>query len=137
MVSPKGYILCTEDDEDTRDLLMFTLTEAGFDVICTDSAAKALELIKAQKFDLYLMDSWMPGLSGDELCKQIRKFDSTTPILFYMGAAYNEDKVRALAAGAQGYLVKPVMGDDLISEVVRLIAESTAIVPVVVVPPKK
>lgn len=136
MATPKGRILCTEDDADTRDLITFTLTEAGFDVICTGSAVEALDLIKTQPFDLCLMDSWLPGLSGDELCKQIREFDSTTPILFYTGAAYDADKARALAAGAQGYLVKPVIGDDLIAQVARLIAESKAVIPVVVVPPK-
>jgi len=122
--TPKGRILCTEDDKDTRELLVLTLTMAGYDVICTDSPEKALDLIQAEKFDLCLMDNWMPGISGENLCKKIRTFDSKTPILFYSGAAYQEDKDRAMNSGAQGYLVKPVIEGELLAEVGRIIAES-------------
>jgi DNA-binding response OmpR family regulator len=135
MTSPKGRILCTEDDEDTRELINLTLTFAGYEVICTDNPAKTIDLIKAEKFDLCLMDNWMPGISGENLCIQIREFDSHTPILFYSGAAYESDKQRAREAGAQGYLVKPVMEHELVAEIVRIIAESQHFVPVAIVPP--
>ena len=135
MNSSKGRILCTEDDPDTRELLILTLNFAGYEVICTDDPHQALELIKAEKFDLCLMDNWIPGISGDDLCKKIREVDSKTPILFYSGAAYQEDKDRARAAGAQGYLVKPVIESALVAEVARIIAESKIVVPVAVVPP--
>lgn len=137
MPTHKGRILCTEDDADTRELLIYVLNRAGYEVICTDSPLKALDMIKAEQFDLCLMDNWMPGLSGDDLCKQIREFDSKTPILFYSGAAYDADKKRAMNSGAQGYLVKPVAEDKLIAEVVRLIAESKRVVPVSVVLPEQ
>src|ERR687898_2936622 len=108
MNSLKGRILCTEDDADTRDLLVLTLNLAGYDVVCTEDAEHAFDLIKKQQFDLYLLDNWMPTFSGMDLCDKIREFDTTTPILFYSGAAFQTDKERALEAGAQGYLVKPV-----------------------------
>lgn len=132
MDTPKGRILCTEDDPDTRDLLVFTLSAAGYDITCTDNASDAIARIANEKFDLCLMDNWMPGASGEDLCKQIREFDSTTPILFYSGAGYEADKQRARNAGAQGYLVKPVLEDQLIAEVARIIAESKAAFPVAV-----
>jgi DNA-binding response OmpR family regulator len=135
MSTPKGRILCTEDDADTRELLIFTLNMAGYEVICTDNPHKTLELIKTNEFDLCLMDNWMPGLSGEDLCKKIREFDTRTPILFYSGAAYEADKRRAMSSGAQGYLVKPVTEDKLLAEVVRVIAESKCVVPVSVVLP--
>jgi DNA-binding response OmpR family regulator len=122
----KGRILCTEDDPDTRDLVTITLTLAGFEVTCSDNAENALNLIKTEQFDLCLIDNWMPGVSGEDLCVKIREFDSRTPILFYSGAAYPADKERARAAGAQGYLVKPVLDDELVTEVLRIIAESKA-----------
>ncbi len=122
MTTPKGRILCTEDDADTRDLITFTLELEGYKVICTDDAQTALELIKAERFDLYLLDNWLPGVSGVDLCEKIREFDAKTPILFYSGAAYPTDKERALGAGAQGYLVKPVVTDDLLREVSRLLS---------------
>ncbi len=134
MPTAKARILCTEDDADTRDLLILILSNAGFEVTPTDSADHALDLIRTQHFDLYLMDNWMPGVSGDDLCKKIREFDSKTPILFYSGAAYESDKVRARASGAQGYIVKPA-SDGLVAEVVRLIAESNIVIPIALVPP--
>jgi len=135
MSSPKGRILCTEDDPDTRELLTITLTFAGFVVTCTENAEDAIDLIKKEKFDLCLIDNWMPGVSGEDLCKKIREFDHQTPILFYSGAGFPADKERARAAGAQGYLVKPVMEYQLVAEVVRIIAESQVATPVAIVPP--
>jgi DNA-binding response OmpR family regulator len=135
MTSPKGRIICTDDDEDTRELLIVTLNFAGYEVICADDPQKALELIKTEQFDLCLMDNWMPGVSGEDLCKKIREFDSRTPILFYSGAAYDSDKKRAHEAGAQGYLVKPVPDRQLVAEVVRIIAESKVVMPIAIVPP--
>ncbi len=123
MPTPKGRILCTEDDPDTRELIILVLKNAGFEAECVANALAALEMIKAQKFDLYLIDSWL-RVSGIELCKTIREFDSKTPILFYTGAAYEADKAQGFAAGAQGYLVKPAGVETLISEVRRLIAEA-------------
>lgn len=124
MTSPKGRILCTEDDADTRDLVRFVLTDAGYEIICTSDTEKAVHLAQNQHFDLYLLDNWMPAMSGRDLTYQLRTFDTTTPILFYSGAGFESDKQEALAAGAQGYLVKPVLNDDLIAEVDKLITES-------------
>ena len=122
MPAPKARILCTEDDPDTRELIVWVLSDHGFEVTCTETAGHAVGLAKAQYFDLYLVDNWMPGLSGTELTEKLREFDVATPILFYSAAAYQTDKEAAHLAGAQGYLVKPAQNDELIAEVVRLIA---------------
>jgi DNA-binding response OmpR family regulator len=135
MASSKARILCTEDDADTRDLLIITLNHAGYDVVCTANAEDVLDRIRNEKFDLCLMDNWMPGISGEDLCKNIRKFNQETPILFYSGAAYESDKARAFHAGAQGYLVKPVTEDRLLAEVVRIIAAARIAFPVAGMPP--
>ena len=121
MTFPKGRILCTEDDPDTRELIILTLRFAGYDVKCTDSPGETIELLRNEEFGLCLLDNWLPGTSGVEICKKIRQFDEKIPILFYSGAGYDADKRRAFKAGAQGYLVKPVEADDLIGEVSRLI----------------
>ena len=117
-------ILCTEDDKDTRDIIGIILRGEGFEVVCSESSKETLERARTEPFDLFLMDNWTPGLSGTQLCRAIREFDAETPILFYSGAAYASDKENARLSGAQGYLVKPVSYDDLVAEVVRLIAES-------------
>lgn len=130
MVSHKGRILCTEDDADTRELIVYVLTNQGYDVTCTDNADEAIALVQRERFDLFLMDSWLPGISGAEFTQHLRKCDIRTPILFYSAAAYDSDKENARSAGAQGYLVKPVANEDLIDEVARLIAESRLAEPV-------
>jgi DNA-binding response OmpR family regulator len=117
----KGRILCTEDDADTRELLRMLLELEGFEVICAEDAAEALSLATAAKFDLYILDNWLPQMAGEDLCRKLREVDPTTPILFYSGAAYESDKARALAAGAQGYVVKPAHPDELTSQVHTLI----------------
>ena len=124
MPTPKGRILCTEDDADTCELIRLILRADGYEVITTQSSANALELAHSQAFDLYLVDTRLPGMSGPELTAKLREFDTTTPVLFYSGAGYERDKEKAREAGAQGYLVKPVRGEDLILEVTRLIAEA-------------
>lgn len=126
MQSPRFRILCTEDDEDTRELITLMLNSNNCDVITTETPALAIEQARATSFDLYLLDNWIPGMSGTELCKALRLFDSETPILFYSGAAYPKDKAEAYASGAQGYLVKPAGYDELVAEVFRVITESQA-----------
>ena len=124
MRSTRGRILCTEDDVDTRELIDFVLTQYGYEVVCSTSHVQSVDLAKTQNFDLYLVDNWMPGLSGTELTEKLRQFDLKTPVLFYSAAAYETDREAARVSGAQGYLIKPADGDQLIREVTRLIAES-------------
>jgi len=121
MPNPKGRILFTEDDADTRDLLRLLLKLEGFEVIHAESAEQALSLATTNQFDLYLLDNWVPGLAGEDLCRKLREFDHTTPILFYSGAAHESDIAGAVAAGAQGYVVKPADPDELTSQIHALI----------------
>jgi DNA-binding response OmpR family regulator len=114
-------ILCTDDDPDSRELLAFILNDAGFDTICAENAQQALELARNERFDLYILDGWLPDFDGADLCRSIRGFDPDTPILFYSGAAFPADKERAFFAGAQRYLIKPATPANLIAEVRRLI----------------
>ena len=126
MQQPPFRILCTEDDLDTRELITFVLTRSNFEVVTAETPALAIEMAQAFSFDLYLIDNWMPSMSGPDLCRELRSFDAATPILFYSGAGYDKDKTAAYASGAQGYLVKPVDNDNLVAEVRRLISESRA-----------
>ena len=125
----KGRILCTEDDPDSRAMLVILLEHRGYDVTVTASSEHALAIAKRERFDLLLVDNWMPGLSGQDLTREFRKFNQTTPILFYSGAAYETDKQEARDAGAQGYLVKPSDLEILLEEVGRLIAEAKIAFP--------
>jgi DNA-binding response OmpR family regulator len=124
MQSPRFRILCTEDDADTRDLITLVLNYHNCDVTTTETPAMAIELARTAQFDLYLLDNWIPGMSGTDLCQALRLLDAETPILFYSGAAYPKDQAAAYASGAQAYLVKPADNEELVAEVLRLIFES-------------
>lgn len=121
MKAIEGRILCADDNSDTRDLVFLMLRSGGYDVICVGSSAEALDLLKRERFDLIVLDNWMPTTTGTELTHLIREFDKTTPILFYSAAAYKADKQAALDAGAQAYLTKPEGIVNLLDEVDRLI----------------
>jgi DNA-binding response OmpR family regulator len=113
-------ILLVEDEEEARELAAFTLTE--YALICACDFDEGLRLARQRYFDIYILDSWLPDKSGVELCRAIREFDPHTPILFYSAAAYARDIGDALRAGAQEYLVKPVIPNELKREVARLIS---------------
>jgi CheY-like chemotaxis protein len=123
MPPSKRRILYVEDDADTRELVSFVLRQENYDVVLAENNDNALLLARTMHFDLYMIDNWMPGGSGIDLCERLREFDPSTPILFYSGAAYDQDKRAAFAAGAQGYVTKPVENDRLISEVSKLVSE--------------
>jgi len=115
-------VLFIEDDADTRELVSFVLRRENYEVVLAADSEEALSVAGAMSFELYLIDNWLPGESGVELCRRLRQIDRRTPILFYSGAAYEQDKRAAFAAGAQGYLTKPIELGELVEEVSHLIS---------------
>ena len=88
-------------------MLGILLRMAFIEAKAVGTAAEALSSIQAERFDLYLLDSKLPDLDGFELCRRVRDLDAHTPILFFSGAAYETDKQKGLAAGANAYVSKP------------------------------
>ena len=121
-----SHVLYIEDHQDTRELVTFGLAQSNCRVTTTSSSDDALRLAREQKFDLYILDSWLADGTGIELCKRLREFDRGTPIMFFSAAAYETDKQAAMDNGAQCYLVKPADMQRLRSEVTALIYESKA-----------
>jgi len=106
-IIPLSHVLSVDDDEDSGEILALLMKSHQVAVTTAYSSAEALSRIKSNCFDLYLLDVWLPGLNGFELCRLIRESDLETPILFYSGAAYHADKQKAFAAGANAYVAKP------------------------------
>jgi len=79
MLPHQKHILCVEDDEETCLLISNLLGLINCDVTTVQSVDEALNKIKSGKFDLYLLDNWLPGGSGIELCRWIRERDTKTP----------------------------------------------------------
>ena len=118
-------LLYAEDDPDTREMICVALEFEGFEVVCPDNPQEFLKLAKAEKWDVFMLDNWMPDMNGIELCRELRKFDSVTPIVFYSAAAYQTEKQKALASGAQSYITKPALLEVLV-EGLRSVVSSKA-----------
>lgn len=114
-------ILYIEDHEDTRELVTLLLAQKSYEVITGSTIETGVALAGSERFDLYLLDSWLPDGSGLDLCQRIREFDKTTPIIFYSAAAYAADHEMAMRCGAQAYLVKPSPVAELCDLVKQLI----------------
>ena len=112
---PQLRVLYAEDDPDTRELTCLILEADGFEIICPDSLREFVRMAKAERFDVFMLDTWMPEISGIDLCKIIREFDPQTPIIFYSAAAYDHDRKQALECGAQAYVTKPARFEELAS----------------------
>ena len=126
MRSLSPSILYVDDNADSCEIISFLLNinDNKYDVTTADSADKALDLIKIQDYDLYILDYRLPVTDGIELCRLIRKVDTVTPIVFYSGAAYKAERERAMAAGANAYLVKPNDIDNLTETVKILLSDN-------------
>lgn len=112
-------ILCIEDDHDTCEMLGFLLSDFDFNFV--QDPDKILSLIETQEFDLYILDNWLPGVSGVELCKKIRALDENVPVIFTSGSSSHRDIEDAFDAGANKYLVKPYEPEELRKIVKELI----------------
>jgi two-component system, OmpR family, manganese sensing response regulator len=124
MSMPDKSILYIEDHEDTRLMIISALETDGYRVVTAGTATAGLMLAKNSRFDLYLIDYLLPDSSGVELCRSLRFFDPTTPILLLTGINDPEVQREAFAAGAQGYIVKPANLKEMKAAMAGLIRES-------------
>jgi DNA-binding response OmpR family regulator len=107
MVEKSRQVLFVDDTADTRDLVEFSLQSEGFTVVTAQTADEGLQLARTQPFGLILLDIGLPDKDGLQLCREIRRFDKQTPILFYTAFGELLDQDEAAKAGAQGTLRKP------------------------------
>jgi len=123
---PLPRVLCVEDDEDSRVMLITLLRHALIEAQAVGTAVQAISSIQTERFDLYLLDSRLPDADGFELCRWIRDFDPDTPILFFSGAAYETDKKRGIEAGANAYVIKPDF-DDLVGTIKQFVSRAESV----------
>ncbi|MGB8543259.1 MAG: response regulator transcription factor [Candidatus Acidiferrales bacterium] len=109
-------ILVVDDEPQIRRVMLTTLTSHGYSVIETASGEEALEKIRTERPDLILLDVNMPGISGLETCAQIRT-SSDVPIIMLTIRNSERDKVEALDAGADDYVVKPFGVQELMARI--------------------
>lgn len=123
MSTAKCRILYVDDHDDSAEMLKLLLAPMDYEVVSARTIDEALELARAQQFDLYVLDKRLPDGSGIELCKQLNKMSPTVPCIFYTGDAYEVHRQEAAAAGAAAYVPKPDV-DALIETVEKYLSES-------------
>ena len=110
----KAHLLIVDDEANTLASLSRAFRLAGHEATVCDSAAKALELVKSQTFDLILSDVVMPGKDGLSLLEDLKKQGVTAPVVMMSGQAHIEMAVRATRLGAMDFLEKPISTDKLL-----------------------
>ena len=113
MELPRGQILITDDDADLRWVLGSTLGALGFGVVSSANGEQALLEVGTRRFDAVLLDVNMPGMGGIETCRRIRQKAPLLPILMLSVRDKELDKIEALDAGADDYLIKPFSVPEL------------------------
>ncbi len=110
MSSPPGHLLVVDDDEANRDMLSRRLERKGFAVAVAEDGNRAIEMVRERSFDLVLLDVLMPGLSGLEVLRELRRAYPATELPVIMATALSEsdDVVEALQLGANDYVSKPL-----------------------------
>lgn len=112
-------VLAVDDDPAAVGALRQILGQKGYDVVTAHSAEDALAVLADQRFDLAILDVGMPGMSGYELCRKMRKDARTVdlPVIFLTAKALLMDMAEGQDAGSDLYLIKPVLASKLLSVV--------------------
>jgi len=115
----RDTILVVDDTPETLGLLTDTLDHAGYTVLIATDGAGALELVDQVTPDIVLMDAVMPGLTGFETCRRLKrdKLLTSLPVIFMTGLSDTEHVVEGLAAGGVDYVTKPIVVDELLARI--------------------
>ncbi|WP_419888664.1 response regulator transcription factor [Neobacillus niacini] len=113
----KGSILVVEDEEKIARVLELELEYEGYEVTKALDGLDALEAYRTGNWDLILLDVMLPGLSGIELLRRIRKNDRLTPVILLTAKSSVEDKVSGLDLGANDYITKPFHIEELLARI--------------------
>lgn len=121
-------VLVADDDLDIRELVAFKLAQAGYEVRSAPDGVAALDAARAGGVDLVVLDLMMPGLSGLDVCAELRREPSTAelPVIMLTARAQDQDVATGFAAGADDYVVKPFSPRELVSRVQAVLGRSRA-----------
>jgi len=121
-------ILIAEDERDILELITFTLQYGGYEVIPTTNGVEALKVIREELPHLVLLDVRMPGMSGYEVCKQIKSDHQTShiPVVFLSAKGQESEINTGYETGAIDYILKPFAPDYLLNRLNELLTGHTS-----------
>ena len=109
-------ILVVEDQKEIREILMKYISNEGYEVAVACNGFEALELFGYQEFHLVLLDIMMPGISGFEVLKEIRKI-SDVPVIMLTAKQEEVDRIKGFETGADDYVIKPFSPRELMKRI--------------------
>jgi two-component system alkaline phosphatase synthesis response regulator PhoP len=120
-------LLLIEDEKNLLSVIKLNLEMEGYAVTAFDNGETAWQKFSGPRYSLIILDVMLPGMDGFELCRNIRKVDKHTPILFLTARGDAEDRINGLKLGADDYLVKPFHLEELLLRVKALLRRSSAL----------
>jgi PAS domain S-box-containing protein len=120
MTASKARILCVDDDEDLLHINATILQSAGYDVVRACSGNECLSRIREIRPDLVLLDVMLPDANGFDVCRKIKEDPELlgTYVILISGMEISSDsQIRGLQTGADGYLVRPISGQELLARI--------------------
>lgn len=120
-------VLIVEDEDSLVTLLSYNLQAEGYTVVHAPTGGDAMMVVKEERPDIVILDWMLPGLSGIEICRQIRARSETKalPIIMLTARGEEGDRVRGLQTGADDYVVKPFSVSELVARVKALLRRSS------------
>jgi DNA-binding response OmpR family regulator len=117
MAGVRRKILVVEDDRTLRQALGFNLSREGYDLVSAADGETALGIARAQPIDLILLDVMLPGMSGIELLRTLRREGRDTPVIILSAKGEEIDRVVGLNVGADDYIPKPFSRPELLARI--------------------
>ncbi|WP_299846966.1 response regulator transcription factor CtrA [uncultured Paracoccus sp.] len=117
-------ILLVEDEPSTARAIELMLTAANYNVFLTDMGEEGVDLAKLYDYDLILLDLDLPDMNGMEVLRHIRLSRIDTPILILTGSDDTESKLRGFGFGADDYMTKPFVREELVARIQAIIRRS-------------
>jgi phosphate regulon transcriptional regulator PhoB len=121
-------ILIVDDEKDIVELIAYNLEQEGFRVLRAYDGQAAWEAVRTQKPDLAVLDLMLPGMSGLEVCKLIRRHGETErlPVIMLTAKSDHVDKILGLELGADDYMTKPFSVRELVARIRAVLRRSQA-----------
>jgi DNA-binding response OmpR family regulator len=119
----EARILIIEDDRRIAELIRRYIEAAGFKALTAFDGNTGLNLARSERPDVILLDLMLPGRSGNDVCRILRR-ESSVPIIMLTARGAREDKIQGLDGGADDYMVKPFDPDELIVRIRALLRRS-------------